>query len=544
MQSLTVQKVCLVLITLAFFIAAPWITSETLQGNSMPLLSLGGVALLLLFIYGLGDRCWWIIPFCLSVDGNLNFIPLNFSLQELAIVTVFCYLLFRMIFGLDVAWRIGPALIWVPLAGVLAVVLYHWISSGDIGIRALGGTGWGGRRYFKIFIACLCIPLLASFPGMRWKDLQAVPLIYFLGSFVDIVPDILTTFIPAAAPFIWKVYSSVNLTEYGSTLRGNFVGEQAVTRIGTLGKLGLSMGLVIVCYFPASSWLKPNRLWAAPLVLLGGLLCAMSGFRNNVLRYFLAVATGLYATIRFRAFLILPFGVAAALFIAFTQGKIYEYPLALQRGLSFLPGDWNPKAKGEAEGSSEWRARIRELFYKEYYEKAPVLGVGYHFDPGLALKQTDIYLAAARARSDASDKYADVRDYIEMRMPHEGPVHILLCTGTTGTFFFVAYCMALLIFSIGSLAKTPAREVAPIQIWAAAIILQLVIGFFTVFGDLTNFLIGVCCPATLLYRALLLRSDAPTTSREDNLAAERLWQPPHPIPSFHKTSVSPNPPLR
>ena len=127
MQNLTVQKVCLVLITLAFFVAAPWITSETLGGNSMSVVVLGGTAVLLLLVYGLGDRCWLLIPFCLSIEGNLNFLPINFSMQELAIITVFCYLLFRMIFGLDVSWRLGPALLWIPLAGVLGVLLYHWI---------------------------------------------------------------------------------------------------------------------------------------------------------------------------------------------------------------------------------------------------------------------------------------------------------------------------------------------------------------------------------------------------------------------------------
>ena len=184
MHNLTVQKVVLALITLGFFVGAPWLTSEVLHGNALPLTVLGGVAVLLLFIYGLGDRCWLIIPFCLSIEGNLNFLPMNFSIQELAVITVFSYLLFRMVFGLDVAWRPGPALILFPLAGILAVLLYHWINSGDIGIKLLGGSGWGGRRYFKIALAVLCIPLLASFPGLKLRDLQLVPLVYFLGSFV------------------------------------------------------------------------------------------------------------------------------------------------------------------------------------------------------------------------------------------------------------------------------------------------------------------------------------------------------------------------
>jgi hypothetical protein len=86
-------------------VAAPWLTSEILGGNTQPFVFMGGIAVLLLFVYGLGDRCWLIIPFCLPVEGNLNFLPLNFSIQELSILAVFAYILFRMIFGLDVAWR-------------------------------------------------------------------------------------------------------------------------------------------------------------------------------------------------------------------------------------------------------------------------------------------------------------------------------------------------------------------------------------------------------------------------------------------------------
>ena len=513
MQNLTVQKICLFLITLAFFVAAPWLTSETLNGNTLPLLTIGGVAVLLLFVYGLGDRCWMIIPFCLSIDGNLNFLPLNFSLQELAIITVFCYLLLRTLFGLDVGWKLGPALLWMPLAGVLAVVVYHWISSGDIGIKLLGGGGWGGRKYFKVLIASLGIPLLASFPGMRWKDLQLVPLIYFLGSFVDIIPDTISTLAPSTAPFIWRIYSGVNLTEYGASLQGNFLGESGVTRIGTLGKLGTAVGLVTLCYFPASNWLYPARLWALPTVLIGGLLCAISGFRNMVVRYSLSLFAGLYASIRWKALLVLPLGLAAVLGVSFTQGKIFDYPLAMQRALSFLPGDWNPKAKGEADASSEWREKMKTLFYREYFVKHPILGAGYHFDPELAKVDTDVYLAIAQRRQDSGDEFADVRRFIEMRQPHEGPIHILLITGAVGAAFFVWFCASLLIFSFRSVSQTLPSRISPIQVWAVALLLPQVLGFFFLFGDLTNFLIQVCPVAILLYRFERLKKDALHDSR-------------------------------
>lgn len=500
MQNLTVQKVCLALITLVFLIAAPWITSETLEGNSLPMVTLGGIAVVLLFVYGLGDRCWMIIPFCLPIEGNLNFVPFGFSIQELSIITVYCYLLLKMIFGQDVAWKIGPAMIWIPLGGVLAVLLYHWISSGDIGIKLLGGTGWGGRKYFKVAMAALTIPLLASYPGFKWQDLQKIPLVYFLGSFVDIVPELLTTFIPATAPLVWKIYSGVNLGEYGATLKGNFGGGEGVSRIGTLAKVGVASGLVCLCYFPPRTWLQPNRLWVIPCLLLGGLLCALSGFRNTIFRYGLVMLAGLFATVRFRTFLLAPFFVIGALVIGATQGTVFNYPKTIQRSLSFMPGNWDLKVAEDAEGSSRWRQKIDELFYKEYFRQAPLLGKGYHFDPNLAKQATDIYLAVAQARAVAGDEYGDVRSFLEMRQPHEGPVHILLVTGVVGAVFFVGFCMALMIYAFSSIWRTPSKQVAPIQIWALALLVPQVAGFFIVFGDLTSFLPQVCPVIALLYR--------------------------------------------
>ena len=498
----------LALITLGFFVVAPWLTSETLSGNITPLISLFGVGLLLLFVYGLGDRCWTIIPFCLSIEGNLNFLPLNFSIQELTIMVVFIYIIFRMIFGLNVPWKIGPALLWVPLAGVVAVVFYHWISSGDIGIKLLGGTGWGGRRYFKVFIAALSIPLLASFPGIRIQDLQKVPLLYFLGSFVDIVPDLFTTFIPASAPYVFRVYSGVNLGEYGDSLKGNFVGEKAITRFGALSKLGSALGLATLCYFPARTWLQPNRLWVLPMLLFGGLFCAISGFRNTIFRYSVSLMAGLFAMMRFKALLLLPLLAAAGLAIALTQGSVFNYPQQIQRALSFLPGDWDAKAAAEAKGSNEWRGKITTLFFQEFFQKAPLIGKGYHYSADLAKQETDVYLAIAQRQQEASDEFAEARRFIEMRQPHEGPVHILLVTGSVGAFFFVAYCLALFFYSFGSVIRTPSRDVTPIQIWAVASLTPQILGFFIVFGDLTFFLIQACPVSILLYRFECLKANA------------------------------------
>jgi hypothetical protein len=507
-HNLTAQKVCLALITLGFFIASPWLISETLGGNTTPLFGLLGLGLLLIVLFVVRDRCWMIIPFTLPIQGNLNFLPLNFSIQELSIIAVSFYLLYRMIFGLNVTWRLGPASIWVPLALLLAIIVYHWVESRDIGIKLLGGTGWGGRKYFTVMIASVGMVLLNSFPGIRWADLQKVPLLYFLGSFVDIFPGTISTLVPATAPYIFRVYSAVNLTEYGTLLQGNFFEETSVTRISQLASIGTGIGLVTLSYFPPKTWLNLNRLWALPVILLGGLLCAASGFRNAVVRYFLSFFMALFSTVRFKAFLLLPVAIAAGLLIALTQGSVFNYPLALQRGLSFLPGQWEYKAARDAGDSSKWRGKMKTLFYKEYFHKAPWFGLGYHYNANLAKTETDVYLAMVNRQAESGDEYADVRRFIEMRQPHEGLVHALLVSGSIGTFFFGAFCFAILLITWRSVVNTPQLQVSPIQIWCSAQLFTLTMAFYLLGGDYTIFLINVCPALALLYRAENLRRAA------------------------------------
>jgi len=503
MQNLTVQKVCIALVTLAVFVASPFLTAQFLEGNPMPVFIVLGIGVLLLLVFKLGDRCWLLIPFCLPIEGTLNFLPINFSMAELATMGVAAYIGLQTVMGRQIHWKLGPAFIWLPLAGLLGILLYHWISSGDIGIKIFGGTSWGGRRYYKILLAVLTIPLITSFSGASWSDFQKVPLVYFLGSFVDLVPSTLSTILPQTAPYIYQFYSSVNISEYSKEIMGNFAGQAAITRFGAFAQLGTAVALLVLCYNPFRNWLDPRRLWILPSLLACLVLCALSGFRSFILRLGVAVLVAIFATARFRVLLVAPVGLVVLLGLAGLQGNVLHFPLAMQRALSFLPGQWDAQASQEAKGSSEWRNDIKELFYAEYFQKAPVLGQGYNFDPTLAKVETDIYLRIAQRMGN--DPYAQVRSFIEMRQPHEGLIHILLVSGVGGAFFFVALCLSTSLYSLQGLIRTSVADVAPTQIWCAALLIQQAISFFVVFGDLTLALMAVCPVAAILNSSEKLR---------------------------------------
>jgi hypothetical protein len=472
--------------------------SQVIEGNSLPFFFVLGIGVLLLFLFVLKDRCWMVIPFSLPIEGRLNFLPLNFSMQEIAVIAVMAYVLIQIVMGRQIGWRLGPKIIWLPLSGLVAILLYHWISSGDIGIRALGGTGWGARKYFSILLAVTTIPLLASFSGTSWRDFQKVPLVFFAGVFMDLIPDTLTTLTPGIAPYVYRFYSSVNISEFGKELMGNFVGEAGITRFTPFRILGQALCLVILSYFPFYTWLTPNRLWIFPALILAFFSCAFSGFRSAMFNFAAIFSAAFFATARGKALILLPAAVAVALLIAATQGTILTYPQNIQRALSFLPGQWDAKVAYEGKNSDRWRQEIRELFFKEYFHKAPLLGTGFGFNPDYAKQTTEIFLRIASRVEN--DPYGEVRSFIELKQPHEGDIFALQTSGIIGTAFFVAFCLASVGFAGRSALRSDPEHLAPIQIWALAILFQQSAAFFTVFGDYWMTL-SVMCPTIAILAA-------------------------------------------
>jgi O-antigen ligase len=180
----------------------------------------------------------------------------------------------------------------------------------------------------------------------------------------------------------------------------------------------------------------------------------------------------------------------------------------MQRALCFLPGDWDAKALSETKGSSEWREKMKALFYKEYFQKAPWFGLGYHYNSNLAKTETDVYLATVARQRESGDEYADVRRFIEMRQPHEGVLHAFLISGSIGLFFFVLFCFGFIFYAYRSIAATPPREVTPLQTWSFALLIAQLFSFFLLFGDYTFFLLQVCPITALMFRSETLRRAA------------------------------------
>jgi len=485
MEGLTIQKVVLSLVAVLGFVAAPWICAETLGGNMIPFSLILGCGFLLMFVFILGDKCWLSIPLCLPMAGSLNFLPIHFSPFELSILLVVGYVLIQFIMTDRRSFSLGPPSIWIPLAIIASILLYHWGRGGGIGLTMFGGEASGGRRFFTILLGVLALPAILWFPPLEDRWLRAIPLLYLIGNVLDFLPWLLSTYAPGIAPIIYRFYTTVNLDAYASS--SGFY-EASVTRYGPLGFIGLGLQVALISFYPAKLWIRPNYWWVPVLSLLCLLGVIFSGFRSYLFNYILVSALALFFSIRWTSLFLIPIGAAMITILCLGQGSAFDLPLNIQRTLSPLPGNWSPVAKETAESSNDFRREIQKIYREEYMKESGFFGDGYKYDQKFMLDRVLSFSEREKLRGPEET----ARGFIQVRDHHVGWVAVHHPIGTVGFISFVFLCCAGVVFVFRSIWKVPPGLLTPPQIWSSALLVQIIISFFTVFGAMHNFIPQLC----------------------------------------------------
>jgi len=484
-SNFTVQKLIFGLITLGSFLAAPWLTNELLGGNSLPLVFLFGVGFLLLFVFVLRDNCWIAVPLCLPMTGSLNILPIKFSPAELSILLVIGYVVLQMFMTKRQSISLGPPEVWIPGILFAGVLLYHWGKGGGLGLSMFGGEASGGRRFFTILSGMLVLPALLWFPLGKSPWLSRVPLLYLIGSILEFTPFAVSSAVPALAPHIYRIYSSVNIEAYAGAQAFR---DDSLVRVGQIGPLCLALQLALLCYFPPRDWIRPSRWFVVPLSILtlGGTI--WSGFRSYLFNYVVLSSVALFLRARYIFFLGIPVLAGAIAFLVAGQGSLFNLPLTIQRTLSPFPGKWDRNALKSAEGSNEFRDDIKRVYKSDFMEKAGWLGDGYKFDARyMADRGADIGTMRMEASGDAMAK-----GYITVRDHHVGWVALHHVTGWVGFGAFVLLCLGSLSYIWRHVLQAHLGDIPAEQIWAAALITQFVFGFFIVYGAIQNFIPPFC----------------------------------------------------
>lgn len=492
MKDLTVLKVVLWMVALFSFIGSVWLTSETLEGNTVPLYGLLALLFILLFLFGLRDRCWLVLPFCMGMQGNLNFLPIRFSMLELATLGCLASTTLFYIMGERRKITFGPLVHRIPLMIICSIALFHWIKTGNIGLRTFGSDTVGARPIFTILMAAVSYLLIHYLAPRSPKDFNLVPWLYLGGATLDFISQGTTFVFPSLAAPLYRIYSNVNTEAYfymmGSELQGGIV------RFGAINQFVLALSIALIAQFPPAGWLKPSRTWV-PFALLGCLLGSIyGGFRSGLVTLGIHVFAACFATARGLVVVLAVLAVTFCAGLAQMHGKFLNLPLSMQRTLSIFPGEWDSRITLSSLGSNEFRTKIIDLYLRDYAWENMLIGNGWAVPKEYVLEAEEAWWQKVAS----ADPDAEIRRFIELRNEHWGWINAHHTTGMPGLISLGVLTIGSLIWVLSALNRLPRQAISPAMVWGFAILFYQGIVFLVMGQPLRD-----CLPVISVLVALM-----------------------------------------
>jgi hypothetical protein len=320
-----------------------------------------------------------------------------------------------------------PSLIW-PLVFMALVVIVTAKQVGGVGIRSLGGSSYGGRSYVMILAAIAGFFALTS----QRISLQKAPfyaMLFFASSVTAIISNL--AFIGGPS-FYWLYYLFPPAFAMQQAVSQFSVVGDSMSRLTGFALAAPALSYILLLRYGIQGILRPSKIWR--MVLFGGLafLGMLGGFRSTV------IMTGLLCVILFlverlyRTRLVLTLLLAGLIGGATLIPFVESLPIQVQRSISFLPIDVDPRAAIDARATTEWRLRIWKLLIPQVPTYFWV-GKGFGMDPiemNLLIETCQRWGSYETEATIASGSY------------HNGPLTLIIPLGIWGVIGFLWFAMA------------------------------------------------------------------------------------------------------
>jgi len=309
-----------------------------------------------------------------------------------------------------------------PLLCLVAVVLVTAELRGGIGIRALGGGAYGGKKYAVVLMAVAGYFALTSERISIDKGRKMVGWFFASG-----ISHALINVAFMLGPLFYFVYFLVPSGEAASQARAEYSGDQLI-RISSLAPASVSACTWLLSQYGIRGLLDSSKPWRFILFAVAMALGFLAGFRGMLLLLAIVCAIQFYleGLIQTKYLPILA-GLAMFCFIPMVLFAKHM-PGSVQRVISFLPVNVNSEILQDAENSTEWRLDM----WKDAGRDVPkylVLGKGYALDPALLA-----YVTLANINGVTVDSYEGSLVASDF---HNGLLSILIPFGLPGLFVFL-----------------------------------------------------------------------------------------------------------
>jgi hypothetical protein len=262
----------------------------------------------------------------------------------------------------------APQITW-PLLVMLGVVLLTAEMTGGFGLRALGSSVYGGKKYVFLVLSILSYFALTSRPIPLDKAKWFVAL-FFLGRVTAAIGD----FYPVAPSWLTPLFYIFPPSAYDP----NNPFQLGVTRLGGVGAAVIGLYFWMLAKYGIRGIFLSGKPWRPVLLLVLFVLVFLGGYRTALLLFVLSFIIKFFMEGLHRTPLVLVFGLIGLMGCVALVPLAHKLPYTFQRTLAFLPLDLDADAKASADDSVDWRIRMWTALLPQV-PKHLLLGEGYAF---------------------------------------------------------------------------------------------------------------------------------------------------------------------
>lgn len=484
MNNINAQKIGLFIVIgiglLFSWFAGNYVADE----NYIPIIATVGIFSIGCLVFGVGRNIYFLIPICWGLTGRVTALPLPFDVRELVIILASGLFITDIIFKRNQkkkSLEMIDLLVWINLLYLVTVFFRN-----PVGINALGGDRVGGKPYIDVILGIMAY-IITSRLIITYKFSRQLPKYVLLVSLFTGFSGALAMYVPSVASKIAPLYSgfgSVNAAFGDMSSKDIGIDD----RFAFLQQPAGSLILYICSQMSPMDIFNPNNLSKMLAYILGLVLALLSGYRNVLVYVFLV--SFLAVVIRDKIvglFKITCIGLVPIIALVGISYSSIKLPFAVQRSLSFLPGDWDARAKTDAKNSSEWRFEMwRIALSSNQYIRNKILGDGF----GFLRTDFEIMVDSLRGGKGFGGENAEQERFMINGDFHSGPVSAIRFVGLVGLILFLSliFYSAKYAFQTIILARKTPYEMC---VYFYAIPMMIMPFFYIfVFGDFRSDLIG------------------------------------------------------
>ena len=261
-----------------------------------------------------------------------------------------------------------------PALAMLGVIIMTAEMTGGIGVKSMGGSVYGGKKYIMIIIGILSFFALIARPIPKEKVKLYFGL-YLAGLGLSFVQDLYAL---APGPFKF-IYLFFNFSGNGMDESGHTSFELGTTHLSGFAATGSALSSLMLVIYGIRGVFMGGKLWRPIVLIISVCMLFLGGQRTPIIVFLLLFSVLFWLEDLHRSRLILPFVAAAIIGSLLIIPMAKHLPYTFQRSLAFLPLDIDASARASADDSSEWRLKIWEALLPEV-PKHLLLGTGLAID--------------------------------------------------------------------------------------------------------------------------------------------------------------------